>query len=239
MAELCLPKKSKPVLETIKLGKSLPSGSGPVPILFDVNLEITKGEFCAIVGHSGSGKSTLLYLLGALDTPTTGKIMIDGVDITTLSQAGLAKLRNEKLGFVFQFHYILPEFSALENVLLPMQVSGQLTAKVQRERAEMLLESLGLADRKKYYPSQLSGGQLQRVAIARALANDPLVILADEPTGNLDSKNSEIVFEFFRRQCREKAQTFVIVTHETNFVQPCDRVITIADGRIIADRIAE
>ncbi len=239
MAELCLLKKTKPVLETIELGKSLPSGSGVVPILMDVNIQIGKGEFCAIVGQSGSGKSTLLYLLGALDTPTTGKIIIDGIDITTLAQAEMARLRNEKLGFVFQFHYILPEFTALENVLLPMQVSGQLTAKAQRERAEMLLESLGLADRKKYLPSQLSGGQLQRVAIARALANDPLVILADEPTGNLDSKNSEIVFDFFRRQCREKAQTFVIVTHETNFVQPCDRVITIADGRIIADRIAE
>ena len=227
------------VIEAVALHKSLPTGDAETPILFDVNLQIEKGQFCAIVGNSGSGKSTLLYLLGALDQPTSGRVLIDGIDISTLSLKEMAKLRNEKLGFVFQFHYILPEFTAAENVMLPMQVLQRLKPKAQRERAEMLLDSLGLSERRNYLPSQLSGGQLQRVAIARALANEPLIVLADEPTGNLDSKNSQLVFDYFRKQSKQTKQTFLIVTHATTFVEAFDRVITITDGRIVSDKIAE
>ena len=148
------------IIEVLDVGKVMPSGDGVATILSDVNLTFRKGEYCAIVGNSGSGKSTLLYLLGALDKPSTGKLLIDGLDVGTMSLQELAKLRNEKLGFVFQFHYILPEFTALENVMLPMHVAGRLSKNERQGRAEMLLETLGLSDRRKYFPSQLSGGQL-------------------------------------------------------------------------------
>lgn len=220
------------------VGKVMPSGDGFATILSDVNLTFQKGEYCAIVGNSGSGKSTLLYLLGALDNPSSGTIMIDGLDIGTLSPQELATLRNEKVGFVFQFHYILPEFTALENIMLPMRIAGRLGKKQRQERAEMLLETLGMSDRKDYFPSQLSGGQLQRVAIGRALANEPLIVLADEPTGNLDSHNSEVVFDFFRKLNKALGQTFIIVTHTTGFVKECDRLITLEDGKVIGDGFA-
>jgi len=226
------------IMELQDVGKVLLAGGIDFTILSHINLTFYKGEYCAIVGNSGSGKSTLLYLLGALDHPSSGKIIIDGYDLTAMSSQELAKLRNEKIGFVFQFHYILPEFNALENVILPMMVAGKLSPKAQRERAETLLATLGLADRMQYYPSQLSGGQLQRVAIARALANEPLLVLADEPTGNLDSRNSEVVFNYFRKLNEEFGQTFIIVTHNTNFVKNCDRIITLEDGKVISDKMA-
>lgn len=226
------------IMELLDVGKVLQAGGTDFTILSHIDLTFYKGEYCAIVGNSGSGKSTLLYLLGALDHPSSGKIIIDGSDLTSMSSQELAKLRNEKIGFVFQFHYILPEFNALENVVLPMMVAGKLSPRAQKERAEMLLATLGLADRMQYYPSQLSGGQLQRVAIARALANEPLLVLADEPTGNLDSRNSEVVFNHFRKLNEEFGQTFIIVTHNTNFVKNCDRIITLEDGRVLSDTVA-
>jgi len=223
------------IMELQDVGKVMTTGGTNFPILSQVNLTFYKGEYCAIVGNSGSGKSTLLYLLGALDRPSSGTITIDSMDVSQMSSQSLAKLRNEKIGFVFQFHYILPEFTALENVILPMLVAGTLSVKKRQERAAMLLDTLGLSDRMDYYPAQLSGGQLQRVAIARALANQPLLVLADEPTGNLDSRNSELVFDYFRKLNEEFGQTFIIVTHNTSFVKDCDRIITLADGRVVSD----
>lgn len=220
------------------VSKRMPSGEGWATILSDIDLSFRRGEYCAIVGNSGSGKSTLLYLLGALDVPSAGSIHIDGINISGLPEGELARLRNEKLGFVFQFHYVLPEFTALENVMLPMQVAGRWSAKQQKERAQQLLDTLDMGDRLQYLPSQLSGGQLQRVAIARALANEPLVILADEPTGNLDSRNSQTVFDTFRKLNRELGQTFLIVTHTTKYVETCDRIITLADGRVVGDTVS-
>jgi lipoprotein-releasing system ATP-binding protein len=236
MADRCPPLSQRKLLELIGVSKKLRSGDSWATILNDINLDFYQGEFCAIVGNSGSGKSTLLYLLGILDRPSDGRILLDGIDTGTLSPNEISRLRNEKLGFVFQFHYVLPEFTALENVMLPMKVAGKLSQSAQKDRAEMLLNQLGLSDRRSYYPSQLSGGQLQRVAIARALANEPLIVLADEPTGNLDSKNSQMVFEYFRKLNAELGQTFLVVTHTVGFVEDCDRIVTVADGRIVADQ---
>lgn len=236
MVEFCKPASGRKILELREVSKRLKSGDSWTTILDAVNLDFYQGDFCAIVGNSGSGKSTLLYLLGILDSPSDGKILLDGIDTGALDNRELAKLRNEKLGFVFQFHYILPEFTALENVMLPMMVAARLSKAQQRERAMMLLDQLGLAERRNYYPSQLSGGQLQRVAIARALANQPLIVLADEPTGNLDSANSKIVFDYFRKLNQETGQTFLVVTHTVGFVQDCDRIIEISDGKVIHDR---
>lgn len=236
MVDRCPPHSQRKLLELIGVTKRLRSGDSWSAILNDICLDFYQGEFCAIVGNSGSGKSTLLYLLGILDRPSEGRILLDGVDTGSLSPNEISRLRNEKLGFVFQFHYILPEFTALENVMLPMKVSGKLSHSAQKNRAEMLLDQLSLSDRRNYYPSQLSGGQLQRVAIARALANEPLIVLADEPTGNLDSKNSQMVFEYFRKLNAELGQTFLVVTHTVGFVEDCDRIVTVADGRIVADQ---
>lgn len=235
MDEVCKSVSGKKILELRGVSRRLKSGDIWTTILDGIDLDFYQGDFCAIVGNSGSGKSTLLYLLGILDTPSDGTILLDGIDTGSLSNHNLARLRNEKLGFVFQFHYILPEFSALENVMLPMKVAGRLNKASQQERAEMLLDQLGLADRQNYYPSQLSGGQLQRVAIARALANEPLIVLADEPTGNLDSANSKIVFDYFRKLNQELGQTFLVVTHTVGFVHDCDRIITITDGKVESD----
>ena len=236
MVEFCKPASGKKILELRGVSKRLKSGDSWATILDAIDLDFYQGDFCAIVGNSGSGKSTLLYLLGILDSPSDGTIRLDGIDTCALGNRELARLRNEKLGFVFQFHYVLPEFTALENVMLPMMVAARLTKAQQRERAAMLLDQLGLADRRNYFPSQLSGGQLQRVAIARALANEPLIVLADEPTGNLDSANSKIVFDYFRKLNQETGQTFLVVTHTVGFVQDCDRIIEIADGKVIHDR---
>lgn len=236
MVDRCPPHSQHKLLELLGVTKRLRSGDSWATILNDICLDFYQGEFCAIVGNSGSGKSTLLYLLGILDRPSDGRILLDGVDTGKLSPNEISRLRNEKLGFVFQFHYILPEFTALENVMLPMKVAGKLSQPEQKDRAEMLLNQLGLADRRHYYSSQLSGGQLQRVAIARALANEPLIVLADEPTGNLDSKNSQMVFEYFRKLNAELGQTFLVVTHTIGFVEDCDRIVTVADGRIVSDQ---
>ena len=203
-------------------------------ILHDITLQIPRGEFVALTGASGSGKSTLLYLLGALDRPTEGNIWLDGVEISTLDDDDRADFRNERLGFVFQFHFLLPEFTVLENVVLPMRRRGVVRDEAEA-RAYDVLEVLGLADLWKRRPGQLSGGQQQRVSIARAVANDPAIILADEPTGNLDSKNGALVFDVFGRLAREQGRTIVMVTHDSTFAEGTDRQIKLRDGGVIED----
>ena len=204
----------------------------------DIDLVINRGEFVAITGPSGSGKSSLLYLLGLLDLPTTGEVLIDGRDASRLDEEARARLRLSLLGFVFQFHFLLPEFTALQNVMLPMRALGRLTPAAQEKQARDTLALLGLADHAHKKPGQLSGGQRQRVAIARALANDPLVIFADEPTGNLDSVSSEQVFQIFRKLVDEMNRTIVIVTHDLGLAGRADRHVRLVDGRIVDGGLA-
>jgi lipoprotein-releasing system ATP-binding protein len=214
--------------------RTLGSGEAANEILHGVDLTIRRGEFCAIVGPSGSGKSTLMYLLGALDRPSAGSVRVDGEEVTSLGEAELAAVRNRKIGFIFQFHYLMPEFSALENVMMPMRKLGVPPAAAAA-RARGLLDELGLGDKTGRTPERLSGGEQQRVAIARALANEPYAVLGDEPTGNLDTKNAARVFAIFERLARERAQTIVVVTHDPSMAARADRIIRILDGRIVDD----
>ncbi len=204
-------------------------------VLHGLDVVIREGEFVALTGISGSGKSTLLYLLGALDRPTLGQVLIDGTDIGALDDDGRAKLRGQKLGFVFQFHFLLPEFSVLENVMIPMLRRGERSRPSAAKHARSILHTIGLGDLGDRRPHQLSGGQQQRVAIARAVANDPRIVLADEPTGNLDSKNGHVVMEVFEKLVREQGLTIVMVTHERTFAARASRQIALGDGRIVDD----
>ncbi len=219
------------VLVTQAVTRILP-GIVPVTLVNGIDLSIQRGEFIAITGPSGSGKSSLLYLLSLLDKPTTGRVFLDGQDVTDIAEDDLADLRLRKLGFVFQFHFLLPEFTALENVQLPMQKLGALSPTAQARRAAELLDQFGLADHRHKRPDQVSGGQRQRIAIARALANEPLVILADEPTGNLDTSNSANVRDIFTQLAREHSKTIVAVTHETDFAAAATRRIHLVDGKL-------
>jgi len=222
---------STPVIRVEHVTRTLPA-EVPVTLVQDVSLEIERGEFVCVMGPSGSGKSSLLYLLGLLDVPTTGRIWIDGEDTTTFDDDRLTDFRLARLGYVFQFHFLLAEFSVQDNVSLPMRKLGRLSDDAARERAAQLLDRLGLEGQHGKRPSQLSGGQRQRVAIARALANDPLVILADEPTGNLDSVSSANVRDVLRGLTRDLNKTVVAVTHDAQFAAAADRRIGIVDGRI-------
>ena len=207
----------------------------PVTLVRDINLSVRKGEFVSITGPSGSGKSSLLYLLGLLDVPTEGQVLIDGQSTNGLDANALAAIRLRKIGFVFQFHFLLPEFNVLQNIVLPMRRLGVLSEAEMTERGMTLLSGLEMADQAKKNPDQLSGCQRQRVAIARALANDPLILLADEPTGNLDTKNSKIVQDIFARLVSEQGRTVIAVTHEVEFAAATQRNVHLVDGRIVSD----
>ena len=209
---------------------------GNLPVLKGINLSIQAGEVISIVGASGAGKSTLLHILGTLDRPEQGEVQLAGQSVFTLNDRQLARFRNEQIGFVFQFHNLLPEFSALENVCLPGFIAGR-DEKQVRERAEKLLHSLGLQDRLHHFPSQLSGGEQQRTAVARALINQPAIIFADEPSGNLDSKNAEELHELFFSLRDQFGQTFVIVTHNERLANLADRKLVIRDGIIVYTEI--
>jgi len=222
------------VIEVRHLCRVLGDGVAGRPVLQGVSLRIERGEFVALTGPSGSGKSTLLYLLGALDRPTSGEVWLDGVELGGLHDDERAALRRERLGFIFQFHFLLPELTAVENVMIPMMRLGRLSRQEYTQRSRALLElfELGeLADRK---PGQLSGGQQQRVAVARAIANDPSVVLADEPTGNLDSANAERVFGALAGLAREQGRSVLMVTHDPDLARRTDRQIRLRDGRIEA-----
>ncbi|MCX2723877.1 ABC transporter ATP-binding protein [Roseibium salinum] len=224
-----------PLLEARSLTRILPAVV-PVTLVKDVDFRIGAAEFVAITGPSGSGKSSLLYLLGLLDRPTEGHVLIAGQDTGDMSASELARMRLEKLGFVFQFHFLLPEFSALENVMIPMQKLGKLGPARQKDHATDLLASLGLGDFLHRRPDQLSGGQRQRVAVARALANSPDLILADEPTGSLDSASTEQVFESLQKIVDTQKTTVVAVTHDLELAGRMERRIHLVDGRIDYDR---
>jgi lipoprotein-releasing system ATP-binding protein len=202
-------------------------------VLKDVNFSIQKGEFVSVIGKSGCGKSTLLYILSTMDTDYEGDVLIDGISMRGKKEADLAHIRNEKIGFVFQFHYLLNEFSVLKNVMLPGLKLGKLSEKEVEHRAYEKLRILGITTEALKKPNQLSGGQKQRVAIARALINDPLIIMGDEPTGNLDKKNSEVVFAIFQELAKEFNQSLLIVTHDNEFAERTDRIIEMEDGKII------
>jgi putative ABC transport system ATP-binding protein len=218
------------MIELRDVSKTVMSGSEPLTILHPLSLEIPRGHFLAIVGPSGSGKSTLLGLLAGLDAPSSGSVSIDGVDITKLDEDRLAKLRGEKIGFVFQFFHLIPSLTALENVSVPMEIVGVRNA---RPNAERLLEEVGLTGRAHHYPAQLSGGEQQRVALARALANDPPIVLADEPTGNLDTRNGRHIMDLLRKIHTERGTTIVLVTHDAELAATADGRLVLRDGRVV------
>jgi len=224
------------VLQTVGLGKDYHDGPRTVSVLRDINLSLKRGEIVAIMGPSGVGKSTLLNLLGTLDRPTSGEILIEGKNILTYSEKELARFRNEHVGFTFQFHHLLPEFSALENVMMPRMIKGAGWKKDEKQAMELLME-VGLKDRLHHKPSQLSGGEQQRVSIARALMNRPRLILADEPTGDLDRRNSEALFEIIMNLNKKYEQNFVIVTHDERFASRAHRIIHLEDGTIDREEI--
>lgn len=209
--------------------KDIKKSFGSLEVLKGIDLHIEKGEVVSIVGPSGAGKTTLLQIIGTLDKPDSGSILIDNVNVTTLSQKKLADFRNRHIGFVFQFHQLLPEFTALENIMIPAYIAGT-GSKAAKQRAEELLQFMGLSDRAKHKPNELSGGEKQRVAVARALVNNPAVILADEPSGSLDTKNKEELHQLFFDLRDKFGQTFVIVTHDEQLASITDRTIHMRDG---------
>jgi lipoprotein-releasing system ATP-binding protein len=223
-----------PLIEARKVTRILP-GIVPTTLVHDINLMIGESEFVAITGPSGSGKSSLLYLLGLLDMPTEGEVLIRGRAVAEMDEEERAATRLGTLGFVFQFHFLLPEFTVRDNVILPMRALGELAAAEMTSRADTLLHSLGLAEHADKRPEQLSGGQRQRVAVARALANDPPLVLADEPTGSLDSKSSEQVFDLLRALVDRHSKTVIAVTHDLELAQRMDRRIQLVDGGIVAN----
>lgn len=214
--------------------KSVTKSFGSLQVLKGIDLRIEKGEIVSIVGPSGAGKTTLLQILGTLDKPDSGSVVVDGIETSTLSTNKLSEFRNTHLGFVFQFHQLLPEFTAIENIMIPAYIAG-MKPKEARNRAEELLAFMGLSDRATHKPNELSGGEKQRVAVARALMNNPAVILADEPSGSLDSKNKEELHKLFFELRDKFGQTFVIVTHDETLATLTDRTIHLKDGRIVGE----
>ena len=221
------------MIQLIGVSRTVTSGAGPLTILHPTDLTIARGRTVAITGASGSGKSTMLGLIAGLDAPNTGKILLDGVDITALGEEPLARLRGQKIGIVFQFFHLLPSLTALENVLVPMEIAGVPDAEA---RARALIKDVGLSDRGHHFPSQLSGGEQQRVAIARALANEPPILLADEPTGNLDSVTGHQVIEILMDVNRRRGCTLVLVTHDPELAALADEVVVLRDGRLVEHR---
>ncbi len=215
------------------IAKGFPSGKGRLEVLRGASLSIDAGEIVAVVGPSGSGKSTLLHCLGGLDRPDSGSIAVDGVELSTLNNAEIARMRNRRIGFVFQFHHLLPDFTALENVMLPALIAGRSEAAA-RTRAEELLAWVGLSERTTHAPSELSGGEQQRVAVARALANEPAAILADEPSGNLDAHTAADLHLLLTRLRDERGVSFVIATHDARLAGRADRVLALDEGKLRA-----
>lgn len=217
------------LIEAIQVHKSFKTEAGELNILKDINLKIADGEMLGIIGASGAGKSTLLHILGALDKPSSGKVLFQGKDVFSLDDARLAEFRNSSIGFVFQFHHLLPEFNSIENVMLPGLISGRPYEETEN-RAKQILGELGLSKRLKHRPGELSGGEQQRVAVARALLQNPKIVLADEPTGNLDTTTGNSLFDIFIELNRKNRTTFVIVTHNKTLSAHCHRVLEMADG---------
>jgi putative ABC transport system ATP-binding protein len=222
------------MISLVDVSRTVTSGAGQLTILKPTSLTIPRGQSVAITGASGSGKSTLLGLIAGLDAPTTGRILLDNDDITALDEERLARLRGAKVGIVFQSFHLIPSLTALENVMVPMEIAGRADA---RDRAASLISDVGLTGRGHHYPSQLSGGEQQRVAIARALANDPPILLADEPTGNLDSATGQQVIELLADVNRRHGRTLVLVTHDIELAARADRIVRLKDGSIVGDEV--
>ena len=222
--------EESPIIELKDLTKTYKDGT-EFHALDHVSLKIERGEFVAIVGPSGSGKSTLMHLIGLLDTPSSGTLLLDGNDVTKMSDKARSQMRNRMLGFIFQYHHLLPDFTALENVMMPLLIAGK-SRKEAKETAEKLLKEVGLEDRMDHRPNELSGGQNQRVAIARALSCSPAIVLGDEPTGNLDTKTGDMIYELLRQLNKEYNQTFIVVTHNEDLASKADKIIRLVDGQI-------
>jgi lipoprotein-releasing system ATP-binding protein len=219
-----------PIIELRNLTKIYKNGT-EFHALDNVSLRIERGEFVAIVGPSGSGKSTLMHLIGLLDTPSSGTLLLDGNDVTKMSDKARSEMRNRMLGFIFQYHHLLPDFTALENVMMPLLIAGN-DRKEAMKTAEKLLKEVGLEDRMDHRPNELSGGQNQRVAVARALSCAPAIVLGDEPTGNLDTKTGDMIYELLRHLNNEYNQTFIVVTHNEDLALKADKIIRLVDGKI-------
>ena len=229
---------AKAVLEAEHLGRTYEQGDLSVEVLKDVSMRIDTAERVAIIGQSGSGKSTLLHLLGGLDTPTSGTVRVTGQDMSTLSQARRGRLRNQAVGFIYQFHHLLPEFSAVENVSMPLLIRGMSKADAA-EQAKELLSRVGLAERFRHKPAELSGGERQRAAVARALVTRPAVVLADEPTGNLDEETAGRVYELMLELNRELGTSFLVVTHDSRLAARMDRVLKLTHGELVETPVGE
>lgn len=224
------------ILEVKNLSKIYGKGDTLVKAVDDVSFTVEQGEFVAIIGPSGSGKSTLLHIIGGVDTPTEGNVIIDGTDITKLKESPLSIFRRRQIGLVYQFYNLIPILTVEENLTLPLLLDGR---KPNKEQIDYLVSNLGLSDRLKHLPNQLSGGQQQRVSIGRALANNPALLLADEPTGNLDSENSKEIVALLRKFNREHNQTVIMITHDERIAQSADRIIAIEDGKIVKDEVSK
>lgn len=222
------------VLKIENISKIYGSGENAVKALDNVSFSVPKGQFLAIIGASGSGKSTLLHIIGAVDKPTSGKVYLDGQDVYAQNEEQLAEFRRRRVGLIYQFYNLIPVLNVTENITLPVLMDGR---KPDEERLDMILDALKLRGREKHLPNELSGGQQQRVSIGRALMNEPAVMLADEPTGNLDSGNSQEIMELLKKSNREYGQTLIVITHDEAIAAQADRIITLADGRIVSDKL--